>query len=236
LIAALSLGACAQATNARDVPPDGNGGVRPDAPAGSPDAPVRSLAPDAPQGSGTNHIVINEVDYDQVGTDDAEFVEIYNPSSGSLSLAGIELVLVNGANDAVYATIDLASAGQLAAGQYLVVAGAGVTLQDSPLSIDPGWTHDAIQNGSPDGLALIDTVALTVVDALSYEGAITSATIAGMSGEVSLVEGTALSTSVADSNTVNGSLCRSPNGQDTGDSNADWIFCTTPTPGTVNSP
>ena len=39
---------------------------------------------------------------------------------------------------------------------------------------------------------------------------------------------------VADSNTVAGSLCRSPDGQDTDNAATDWTFCTTLTIGTAN--
>jgi hypothetical protein len=183
---------------------------------------------------GGPHIVLNEVDYDTVGTDNAEYVEISNPSSSNLSLAGLALVLVNGSTNSVYNTIDLSSAGQLSAGNYLVVAGSTVTIPASAIRIDPVAAQDWLQNGSPDGVAIVDTVRHALVDALSYEGAITSATINGFPGPVSLVEGTVLNPAVADSNTVVGSLCRIPDGQDTDNANADWKFCGTLTPGAAN--
>ena len=40
--------------------------------------------------------------------------------------------------------------------------------------------QDNIQNGAPDGIALIDTANLSVIDALSYEGAMTQAVINGI--------------------------------------------------------
>src|SRR5206468_3289948 len=43
-------------------------------------------------GSGGASLVINEVDYDNVGTDNAEYVEILNHASSSTSLAGLKLV------------------------------------------------------------------------------------------------------------------------------------------------
>ena len=43
-----------------------------------------------------------------------------------------------------------------------------------------------------------------------------------------------LDASVADSNTVDGSLARIPDGQDTNDANADWEFTSTKTPGAAN--
>jgi hypothetical protein len=50
----------------------------------------------------------------------------------------------------------------------------------------------------------------------------------------SLVEGTVLPTATADSNQTDGSLCRSPNGQDTNNAAADWKFCATKSAGLPN--
>jgi hypothetical protein len=186
--------------------------------------------------TGLPHLVLNEVDYDNVGTDDAEFVEILNPSSQAANLAGLELVLVNGANNQQYDSVDLSPADSLGPGEYLVIAGASVTVPASAKTIDPVWTVDQIQNGSPDGMAIVDPVTQTVIDALSYEGSITMAQITGFTSPVSLVEGTPLPASVADSNTVTRSLCRSPNGQDTNDAASDWTICSTLTPGAANQP
>jgi hypothetical protein len=188
-------------------------------------------------GQGGPQLVINEVDYDQVGTDYTEYVEILNVGTGDAPLAGLALVLVNGSDNMEYSRIDLSTVGTLAAGQYLVIAGSMVTPPASALKLDPTWTHDDIQNGSPDGIAIIDTVTSTLVDALSYEGPMTMAVITGFPAPVSLVEGTALDPAVADSNTdPNVTLCRDPNGQDTNDANTDWKLCHHLTPGTANQP
>ncbi|MDQ3368488.1 MAG: lamin tail domain-containing protein [Myxococcota bacterium] len=185
---------------------------------------------------GPSQIVINELDYDNPGSDVAEYVELLNPSGTAASLAGLKLVLVNGGTSTAYSTIDLSSAGSLAAGEYLVIAGAGVTVPSSARALDPVWTQDHIQNGAPDGAALIDDVARTVIDAVSYEGAITAAVLAGFPAPVSLVEGSPLAPAIADSNTVPLTLCRSPNGADTNQAASDWKLCSTPTPGTANLP
>ena len=177
-------------------------------------------------------LVINEVDYDQPGTDTAEFVEIYNGTGAPVNLAGHALVLVNGSNNAVYGTIDLAPAGTLSAGQYLVVGNAAVAVPAGALKINTATT---MQNGSPDGVALVDTAAGVLVDALSYEGSITTVTISSV-GMVSLVEGTALPAAIEDSGTAPGSLCRLPDGADTNDAAADWAFTATSTPGAANVP
>jgi hypothetical protein len=185
--------------------------------------------------TGASHLVINEVDYDQLNTDAAEYIEIYNPSSAPINLTGKSLVLINGADNTAYDTIDLGPAGILASHQYLVVAGAGVSVPGAALKLDPGWTTNAIQNGAPDGIALIDTTTTTLIDALSYEGAITMANLPGFAAATSLVEGTVLATAVADSNAVPATLCRMPNGSDTDNANVDWKVCSKVTPGDVNA-
>jgi hypothetical protein len=58
--------------------------------------------------------------------------------------------------------------------------------------------------------------------------------ISGHPGTYDLVEGMMLGVTVADSTTTNGSLIRSPNGLDTNNAAADWMFSPTPTPGAPN--
>jgi hypothetical protein len=159
----------------------------------------------------SSKLVVNEVDYDQVGADADGFVEIANVGEAAADLSGIALVFVDGADSAEYRRQALT--GTLEPGAYLVVAA------------------DA-QNGAPDGLALVDTAAGTLVDAISYEGAITNAAIGDATFD--LVEGTALPAEVADSNTVDGSLIRNPDGEDTDDAASDWAFTTTSSRGSAN--
>ncbi|MEP6893459.1 MAG: lamin tail domain-containing protein [Gaiellaceae bacterium] len=166
-----------------------------------------------PPPPGGSSLVINEVDYDQVGTDSdtAGFVEIKNVGDTTATLDGVALVFVNGGDSTEYARVALT--GTLAAGAYTVVA------------------KDA-QNGAPDGFALIDTTTGNLLDALSYEGSITAAVIDGKT--YSLVEGTVLPDTVVDSNTINGSLIRNPDGKDTDNAASDWAFTSTPTRGVAN--
>jgi hypothetical protein len=156
-------------------------------------------------------LVINEIDYDQVGADTGGFVEIANVGSSAATLDGIALVLVNGGDGTEYARVALT--GSLAAGAYLQV-------------------DIEAQNGAPDGVALIATASQALLDAFSYEGEITAATIDGQT--YNLVEGTALDAAVADSNTVDGSLSRIPDKQDGNNASADWAFTSTKTPGAAN--
>ncbi len=179
------------------------------------------------EGSG---LVINEIDYDQLGADTEEFVEIFNNTGSLISLANVVLVFVNGNGDAEYDRVDLSSAGQIAGGEYMVVGSAGA------LALVPGgittFPLNAVQNGAPDAVALFDTATNTVLDALSYEGSVTMGTIMNAPGTYDFVEGTA--TGISDSNTVVGSLIRSPNGADTDVALDDWAFSMVISPGTAN--
>jgi hypothetical protein len=170
----------------------------------APDGP-----PPPPPPAESAKLVINEVDYDQVGTDGNGFVEIANTGRAAADLAGIDLVAVNGGDSTEYGRVHLT--GSLAPGGYLDVA-------------------IELQNGAPDGIALLQ--GATLLDALSYEGAITAATIAGQT--YNLVEGTVLPAAIEDSNTVAGSLIRNPDGKDTNDASSDWAFTTTITRGAAN--
>lgn len=191
---------------------------------------------------------INEVDYDQPGTDGAEFIELYNNGTTAVPLAGLAVVLVNGSSSPSpeYARLDLSTAvdetgapvTEIAPGGYLVIASGAVTVPNGVARILFGAATNNIQNGgtaaspSADAVALVDTGALTVLDALSYEGSITSANITGFSAPVSLVEGTP--PPGEDSGAVAMSVSRIPNGADSDNAAADWSFTTTLTPGVAN--
>jgi hypothetical protein len=178
-------------------------------------------------------LVINEVDYDQIGTDTAEFVEIFNPTAGPVSLAGLDLIFVNGANNLTYRTVDLGVISQIPAGGYLLVASSAVVAPTGVDAIRFAAANDNIQNGSPDGIVLVNRNSVQVLDAVCYEGAMTAVTLAGFSGPVSLVAGTAIPSSVADTNTAVASLSRFPNGVRTGIDASDWAVID-PTPGYSN--
>jgi hypothetical protein len=164
-----------------------------------------------PPPPGESDLVINELDYDQVGADADGFVEIANTGTDPVDLTGIAVVFVDGSDRLEYLRKPLS--GTLAPGDYLAVPAEA-------------------QNGAPDGVALIDTGDGALLDALSYEGAIANALIDSRS--YNLVEGTALPASVADSNTIAGSLARLPDKGDTDDAATDWGFTTAMTPGGPN--
>jgi hypothetical protein len=154
-------------------------------------------------------LVLNEIDYDQVGADAGGFVEITNTSIAPLALDGVAVVLVNGGDGLEYDRVALT--GALGAHNHLAI----------PV--------DA-QNGAPDGVALVDTTNGLLLDSLSYEGQINAAVIDGETYD--LVEGEPLE--AADSNTVAGSLSRIPDGEDRNNAASDWTFTTTSTAGAAN--
>src|SRR5262245_12289967 len=173
---------------------------------------------------GVPPLVINEVDYDQPGTDSTEYIEILNVAPYSVSLAGFSLELANGAIPPFlpYTTLSLSAAGaSIPAGGYLVVSVQAViaALPAGTLSIPFAVATNNIQNGAPDGIRIVH-VSGVVVDALAYEGA-----MAGFG------EGSPAGT---DDPTSAGSLARIPNGSDTNDNGVDFVFTVTLTPGASN--
>lgn len=185
--------------------------------------------------------VINEVDYDQPGTDTAEFIEIFNPGVTDLDLTDLAVVLFNGQDKRQYRRVDLATAngGKLPGGKYLVIGVATIAVGADGIRFTPPtsvWpASDAIQNGAPDGLALINTRTFEVLDRLSYEGSMVDAIttdIPNFPNPLSLVEGTA--TTQLDDAVGASSLCRIPNGLDSNNAANDWKLSKTVTAGAAN--
>jgi hypothetical protein len=161
--------------------------------------------------SAAQAVIINEIDYDQPGADTAEFIELYNNSSSSLALDGYSIDLINGGDGSVYRSIDL-SGFSLDANSYFVVCDntSLVANCNYAFTSSPSW----FQNGAPDAVALLNSGS--IVDSLSYEGEVVSAT-----------EGSALA--LADSGSIITSLSRLPDGFDSNDNLADFqLGCITP--------
>ncbi|XOF34682.1 MAG: PKD domain-containing protein [Candidatus Electrothrix sp. YB6] len=100
-------------------------------------------------------VFINEIHYDNESTDTNEFVEVAGPAG--TDLLDWSIVLYNGGNGEVYATENLSGT--------IPDAGNGFGM----VSV----SHTGIQNGAPDGIALVDADD-TVVQFLSYEGSFTA--------------------------------------------------------------
>ncbi len=107
---------------------------------------------------------ISEIHYDNVGDDTGEAVEIQAPAD--FDPTGWTLALYNGSGNAVYGTKSLSG----------MVVTNGVYVQT--------WPKDGLQNGAPDGLALIKPDG-TVSEFLSYEGTMTGAAGSPAAGQTS---------------------------------------------------
>ena len=175
-------------------------------------AHLRVGTPPPPPPGGSARLVINEVDYDQVGADTGGFVEIANTGTAAASLDGIALVLVNGGDGAEYGRKALT--GTLAAGAKLVV------------DVDP-------QNGAPDGVALVDTgdgraPRRAQLRGRDHRGHDRHEGLRPRRGHGAPGRRRGLE------HASTGSLARIPDGTDADNAAADWAFTTTPTPGAAN--
>lgn len=97
-------------------------------------------------------IFINEIHYDNAGTDAGEFVEVAGPAGTSLT--GYSIVLYNGAGGATYDTDAL--------------SGVIPSQQGGYGTVSLPYPSNGIQNGSPDGVALVGPSGL--IQFLCYEG------------------------------------------------------------------
>ncbi|WP_346864194.1 T9SS type A sorting domain-containing protein [uncultured Draconibacterium sp.] len=102
-------------------------------------------------------VFINEVHYDNTGTDTGEAIEIAAPAGTDLT--GWSVLLYNGSNGAVYGTEVLSGLVSDQSGGYGFVT--------------VNYPTNGLQNGAPDGIALVDA-SNTAIQFLSYEGSFTA--------------------------------------------------------------
>ena len=164
-------------------------------------------------------LVINEIDYDQPGTDASEFVELKNVSGAPIDLDAYAVVLVNGTGGgaAAYLTVDLPST-TLSSGDYFVICASATTTANCDLDVTP--ETNLIQNGAPDAVAV--TLGAAVVDTVSYEGD-TGAPYTERSGA-----------GLEDTGAEGEGLSRCPDGVDTDVNNVDFQLRPI-TPGLTNA-
>ena len=156
-------------------------------------------------------VFINELHYDNAGSDVGEAVEIAGPAG--TDLAGWTVALYNGSATQrnVYATISL----------------AGVIPDQDNGHGTLSFARAGIQNGSPDGLALVDGGG-TVVQFLSYEGSFVA-----VSGPAAGLSSTDIGVAESGSSAVGNSLQLT--GPGTAYSDFDWMGSTPNTFGSPNS-
>ncbi|MCF6354372.1 MAG: lamin tail domain-containing protein [Candidatus Polarisedimenticolaceae bacterium] len=73
-------------------------------------------------------VLINEIDYDQDGTDTAGFIELFNSGPGSINLANYRLDLINGATTTVYRSFDLTGYSLAADSYFMICANASMVM------------------------------------------------------------------------------------------------------------
>jgi hypothetical protein len=161
----------------------------------------------------TGTLRISELDPEQPGQDDAEFVEIVSTGACAAPLAGVLLELINGGDGEVYARYELAEAADvLEVGERLLVADAAAMGEASAVL---ALRASGLQNG-PDALRLVRGGQL--LDAVAYGGSVAD-----------VGEGAA-----AARDTDARSLSRCPDGFDSDANDLDFR-ATDPTPGAANA-
>ncbi len=121
-------------------------------------------------------VQFSEIHYDNAGTDVGEAIEV--TGIAGTDLTGWSIVLYNGNGGAAYNTAALSG--------VLLDEGAGLGASYV------AYPENGIQNGAPDGMALVDATG-AVVEFLSYEGAFTAADgpAAGLASvDIGIAEGT----------------------------------------------
>src|SRR5688572_19626637 len=111
---------------------------------------------DARSARAATAVFINEIHYDNTGTDAGEAIEVAGPAGTNLT--GWSIVLYNGANGLSYDTDAL--------------SGVIANQQSGFGTVTLSYPSNGIQNGNPDAIALVN--GSTVVQFLSYGGAFTA--------------------------------------------------------------
>jgi len=156
-------------------------------------------------------VFINEIHYDNAGTDTGEAIEIAGPAG--VDLSSWSLVLYNGNGGTVYNTLTL--------------SGVVPNLADGFGALVFNYPANGLQNGSPDGVALVNEVGV-VQQFLSYEGVLTA-----VGGAANGLVSTDIGVSENSSVIVGQSLQLNGNGADY--ENFIWNAAATSTFGAVNS-
>ena len=108
-------------------------------------------------GTDGTDVFVNELHYDNASTDTNEAIEIAGPAGTDLT--GWDIVLYNGANGLAYDTNTL--------------SGIIPDQQSGFGTLTFNYPTNGIQNGAPDGIALVDNLN-NVIQFLSYEGSFTA--------------------------------------------------------------
>jgi hypothetical protein len=148
---------------------------------------------------------INELHYDNVNKDADEFVEVAGPTGASLD--GWSVIGYNGADGSPYSTKSL----------------SGLILQGSGTVGVASVSFEGLQNGMPDGVALVNAGG-AVMDFISYEG-----TVTGTSGPAQGAVSVDIGVAESETSRVRGSL-----GLNGPSKSSQWVVFEAATPGFLN--
>ena len=168
-----------------------------------PVAPALLLTPALATAQAIPEVRFAELHYDNAGTDTGEAIEVSGPAG--TDLAGWSVVLYNGSGGAPYTTTPLTG---------IIVDSCnarGVVVLNYP--------SNGIQNGSPDGMALVDNNG-AVVEFLSYEG-----TFAAVGGPADGTTSIDIGASEAGSEAAGQSLARGSDGSWSGPAASTFGSC-----------
>lgn len=179
--------------------------------------------------AGAAHIWINEFHYDNIGGDTNEFVEvaISTTNMSGFTASDYAIEFYNGSNGALYgstATLDT----------FAISGPFAVTGSMKEITLYTIF-FPGIQNGAPDGIALVNVTNSTVESFLSYEGTMTAT---GASGIAAALSAMSIDVGVQESNSdpEGGSLATTGPGDDADDFGASsFILTSSATPGAINT-
>jgi hypothetical protein len=176
----------------------------------------------------TPHLVINEIDYDQPGSDAREFVELHNPGLTALPLTGLTFYVLDidttthttSVRGMVALVPNSAAVTELAPGGFMIVRSSNSIALLVPGGVPTVMTSVAFQNDE-EGVAV--SAAGACHDIVFYEGVPTApATIAECAFQGS-----------AGTDPADGALGRMPNGSDFDEASIDYVVLAT-SPGAPN--
>jgi len=158
---------------------------------------------------------INEIHYDNAGTDEGEFIEVVIENPGNYELGDFQVILYNGSGGASYNSKSL--------DDFIV----GATVGSFTIYYFE-YPSNGIQNGSPDGMALSYQGVLISGQFLSYEG-----TFYGSDGPATSLESSDIGVEETSGTPVGESLQLSGNGASYSD--FIWNQPASETPGQLNN-
>lgn len=137
------------------------------------EAYITSTVASNPANQSMYEVIINEVDADTPGDDTGQFIELFSPGSGNVSLDGLTIVLFNGETDVSYRSVDLDGYITDANGYFVYgnspVSGVDLAV-DNILLIQNGQDAVALYSANavdfPNGTAITTT---NLIDALVYD-------------------------------------------------------------------